>query len=80
MGEAIDRELAWVRERGGAPREVELGCWKISHDRLGFCSSCVQTLRDGGPSGTGLEALGWRLLALREVDNTKTPADDGEYL
>lgn len=63
---SVERELAYVRGRAGAPRDIQLGCSTISHDRLSFCAACVRVLRDGGPNGTDLELLGWRLLALRE--------------
>lgn len=61
-----EREWAYVQERAGAPRGARLGCSTISHVRLGFCSFCVRTLRDGGPNGVDLELGGWRLLALRK--------------
>ena len=61
--EAIDRELAWVKEQAGAPQPVALGCSTISHDRLGFCCYCRS---HSVPERTTLELMGWRLLALRD--------------
>ena len=66
--EAIDRELAWIKERAATPRVMKLGCSTIAHKRLEFCASCVPALRDGGPNGDRLELIGWQLLALREEE------------
>jgi hypothetical protein len=66
--DAIDRELAHVHERAGAPRPVRLGCSTISHDRLGFCWGCVT-----GEDGPVYELMGWRLLALRDAAREYTP-------
>lgn len=62
-----DREWAYVQERAGAHRPAVLGCSTVSHDRLGFCRSCVRA-RDGGPNGSDLEVTAWRLLALRHPE------------
>lgn len=67
--EAIQRELAYLRERAGAPRPLQLGCSTVSHDRLGYCGGCVPARRDNGPNGVRLEVMGWRLLALAEVSD-----------
>jgi hypothetical protein len=81
VSEAIERELAFYRERAGAPRKPMLGCSTISHDRLGYCYGCTRTLRDGGPNGAALEVMGWRLLALRDAAakaNYQPTEDAGE--
>lgn len=65
--EAIDRELQAFRTEAGAPRPLRLGCTTVSHDRLGFCSSCPIPFRDA-EDRTILELLCWRLLALRDAE------------
>lgn len=65
---AIDRELRVLRDRAGGPRPPLLGCVTVAHDRLGYCGGCVPSRPDGGANGQGLEVLGWRLLALRDVE------------
>lgn len=77
-GEAVERELEWVRKRAGAPRAMVLGCSTISHDKLGYCARCSRTVRDGGPNGTALEVMGWRLLALREAECAVPPPAQNE--
>ena len=59
---AIDRELAGVREIAGAPRDVRLGCSTVAHDSLGFCAACAPFSQ---AVSANLELSGWRLLALR---------------
>lgn len=57
---AIDRDLAALRARSAQP--IRLGCSTISHDRLGYCAGCAEQTD---------EILGWRLLALRDVEVAK---------
>jgi hypothetical protein len=64
---AIDRELAYLLERAGAPRAMQLGCSRVAHSTLGYCGYCVPARRDGGLNGLALEVEHWRLLALREA-------------
>jgi hypothetical protein len=66
-----DREWAYVQKRASAPRETQLGCSTVSHDRLGFCTACVPALRDGGPNGDDLEIAAWRLLALQAKQESR---------
>ena len=61
--DAIDRELAWLREWAAVPRP---GCWTVSHDRLGFCAVCAPGRQLSGMDERDAEVMGWRLLALRE--------------
>lgn len=61
---AIDREMELFRRLAGAPRDVQLGCTRVSHDRLGYCTVCTPPQPKGE---LPLELLSWRLLALREA-------------
>lgn len=63
--EAAQRELQDVQQQVGAPLEPRLGCSRIAHDRLGFCTDCasVPTPR--------VENIGWQLLALIEREASR---------
>lgn len=63
--EAVDRELAQVQSMAGGVREARLGCFTISHERIGFCSICTRD-HSTGVTGSEMEAGAWRLLAMKD--------------
>lgn len=53
-----------MRDRYG--RELALGCSKVAHRDLGFCSLCVPPADRNRDFGILTELSGWRLLAMAE--------------